>query len=113
MPLGLITGRAFSPFSRAFSSRSAAISCFSAATSPRSAATSASSSQRDRLEGSAGAAMTTATSYATASLQAKNASHPGVLPRFLHYVDKAFTAGELSFFAEYRHLQEPAAFRRY
>jgi hypothetical protein len=32
---------------------------------------------------------------------------------FLHYLDQAFTAGELSFFAEYRHLQEPTAFRRY
>src|SRR5690242_12932803 len=81
MPLGLITGRAFSPFSRAFSARSAAINCFSLATSPRSAATSAASSQRDRLEGSAAADMTIATSYAAASLQAKNASCPGVLPQ--------------------------------
>ena len=32
---------------------------------------------------------------------------------FLHDLDKAFTAGELSFFAAYRHLHEPAAFRRY
>jgi hypothetical protein len=32
---------------------------------------------------------------------------------FLHYLDKAFTAGALSFFSAHRHLQEPAAFRRY
>src|SRR4051812_2109205 len=81
MPLGLITGRAFSPFSRAFSSRSTATNCFSSATSLRSAANSASSSKRDRLDGSAGAAMTAATSCSATSLQAKNASYPRVLPR--------------------------------
>jgi len=32
---------------------------------------------------------------------------------FLHYLQKAFAAGELNFFAAYRHLHEPAAFRRY
>ncbi len=32
---------------------------------------------------------------------------------FLDYLDKAFAAGELNFFAAYRHLHEPAAFRRY
>ena len=32
---------------------------------------------------------------------------------FLHYLEKAFTAGELQFFAAYRHLHEPAAFRRH
>jgi hypothetical protein len=32
---------------------------------------------------------------------------------FLHYLEKAFTAGQLKFFAEHRHLQEPAAFHRY
>jgi hypothetical protein len=32
---------------------------------------------------------------------------------FLHYLDKAFDAGALNFFAEHRHLHEPAAFRRY
>jgi hypothetical protein len=32
---------------------------------------------------------------------------------FLHYLDKAFIAGELNFFSEHRHLYEPAAFRRY
>jgi Putative transposase/Transposase zinc-binding domain len=32
---------------------------------------------------------------------------------FLHYLEEAFAAGELSFFAAYRHLHEPAAFRRY
>jgi Putative transposase/Transposase zinc-binding domain len=32
---------------------------------------------------------------------------------FLLYLDKAFTAGELDFFSEYRHLQEAAAFRRH
>jgi hypothetical protein len=31
----------------------------------------------------------------------------------LHYLEKAFTAGELKFFSAQRHLQEPAAFRRY
>jgi hypothetical protein len=32
---------------------------------------------------------------------------------FLHYLEKAFAAGELRFFSVHRHLQEPAAFRRY
>ena len=32
---------------------------------------------------------------------------------FLRYLTKAFTAGALNFFAAYRHLHEPAAFRRY
>jgi hypothetical protein len=32
---------------------------------------------------------------------------------FLHYLEKAFAAGELHFFSEHRHLHEPAAFRRY
>jgi Putative transposase/Transposase zinc-binding domain len=32
---------------------------------------------------------------------------------FLHYLEKAFAAGELRFFSEYRPLHEPAAFRRY
>ena len=32
---------------------------------------------------------------------------------FLHYLDKAFVAGELRFFSAQRHLHEPAAFRRY
>ena len=32
---------------------------------------------------------------------------------FLHYLEKAFAAGELNFFAAHRHLHEPAAFRRY
>jgi hypothetical protein len=32
---------------------------------------------------------------------------------FLHYLEKAFAAGELHFFAAHRHLHEPAAFRRY
>jgi hypothetical protein len=32
---------------------------------------------------------------------------------FLRYMEKAFGAGELKFFAAYRHLHEPAAFRRY
>jgi hypothetical protein len=32
---------------------------------------------------------------------------------FLHYLDKAFAAGELNFFSAYRHLHEPAAFRRH
>jgi hypothetical protein len=32
---------------------------------------------------------------------------------FLHYLEKAFAAGELRFFSAYRPLQEPAAFRRY
>ena len=32
---------------------------------------------------------------------------------FLHYLEKAFAAGELNFFSAYRHLHEPAAFRRY
>jgi hypothetical protein len=32
---------------------------------------------------------------------------------FLHYLEKAFAAGELNFFSAYHHLQEPAAFRRY
>ena len=33
--------------------------------------------------------------------------------KFLHYLEKTFTTGELTFFSAYRHLQEPAAFRRY
>jgi hypothetical protein len=42
----------------------------------------------------------------------------GVLSRmfrglFLHYLEKAFAAGQLHFFCEHRHLHEPAAFRRY
>jgi hypothetical protein len=32
---------------------------------------------------------------------------------FLHYLDKAFAADELNFFPAYRHLHEPAAFRRH
>jgi hypothetical protein len=32
---------------------------------------------------------------------------------FLHYLEKAFTAGELNFFSAHRHLHEAAAFRRY
>jgi hypothetical protein len=32
---------------------------------------------------------------------------------FLRYLEKAFAAGELSFFSAHRHLCEPAAFRRY
>jgi hypothetical protein len=32
---------------------------------------------------------------------------------FLRYLEQAFTAGELKFFAAHRHLHEPAAFRRY
>jgi hypothetical protein len=32
---------------------------------------------------------------------------------FLHYLEKAFTAGALNFFSAYRHLHEPSAFRRY
>jgi hypothetical protein len=32
---------------------------------------------------------------------------------FLRYLQKAFDAGELKFFAAHRHLHEPAAFRRY
>ena len=32
---------------------------------------------------------------------------------FLHYLEKAFAAGELNFFSAHRHLHEPAAFRRY
>jgi hypothetical protein len=32
---------------------------------------------------------------------------------FLHYLEKAFAAGKLNFFSAYRHLHEPAAFRRY
>ena len=33
--------------------------------------------------------------------------------RFLHYLEKAFTAGKLSFFSAHRHLHKPVAFRRY
>jgi hypothetical protein len=33
--------------------------------------------------------------------------------RFLHYLEKAFSAGKLNFFSAHRHLHEPAAFRRY
>src|SRR5271170_752522 len=33
--------------------------------------------------------------------------------RFLHYLEKAFAAGALNFFAAHRHLHEPAAFRRH
>jgi hypothetical protein len=32
---------------------------------------------------------------------------------FLHYLEKAFAAGELHFFCAQRHLQEPAAFRQH
>ena len=32
---------------------------------------------------------------------------------FLHHLTKAFAAGALNFFSAYRHLNEPAAFRRY
>ena len=32
---------------------------------------------------------------------------------FLHYLGKAFAAGELNFFTAHRHLHEPAAFRGY
>jgi Putative transposase/Transposase zinc-binding domain len=33
--------------------------------------------------------------------------------KFLQYLGKAFSAGQLNFFSEHRHLHEPAAFRRY
>jgi hypothetical protein len=33
--------------------------------------------------------------------------------RFLHYLQQAFTAGELSFFSTHQHLHQPAAFRRH
>jgi hypothetical protein len=33
--------------------------------------------------------------------------------RFLHYLEGAFSASKLNFFAAHRHLHEPAAFRRY
>jgi hypothetical protein len=33
--------------------------------------------------------------------------------RFLHYLEKTFSAGELNFFSAHRHLHEPAAFRHY
>jgi hypothetical protein len=32
---------------------------------------------------------------------------------FLHYLNKAFAAGELNFFSAHRHLHEPAAFQRH
>jgi hypothetical protein len=32
---------------------------------------------------------------------------------FLHYLEKAFAAGELNFFSAHRHLHELAAFRRH
>jgi hypothetical protein len=32
---------------------------------------------------------------------------------FLHYLEKAFAAGELNFFSAHRHLHEPAALQRY
>jgi hypothetical protein len=32
---------------------------------------------------------------------------------FLHYLEKAFAAGELSFFSAHRHLHQPAAFQRH
>jgi hypothetical protein len=32
---------------------------------------------------------------------------------FLHYLEKAFVAGELNFYSAFRHLHEPAAFRRH
>lgn len=32
---------------------------------------------------------------------------------FLHYLEKAFAAGELNFFSAHRYLHEPAAFHRY
>jgi hypothetical protein len=32
---------------------------------------------------------------------------------FLHYLERAFAAGDLNFFSAYLHLHEPAAFRRY
>jgi Putative transposase len=38
---------------------------------------------------------------------------PGIGGLFLNYLEKAFTVGQLKFFTEHRHLQEPAAFHRY
>jgi hypothetical protein len=32
---------------------------------------------------------------------------------FMHYLERAFAAGDLKFFSAHRHLHEPAAFRRY
>ena len=32
---------------------------------------------------------------------------------FMHYLEKAFSAGDLKFFSAHRHLHEPAAFRRH
>src|SRR5271170_7661257 len=54
MPLGLIVGRPFKPFSRAISSRCSPATCFRAATSPNSSTSKASSSARlspERLAG--------------------------------------------------------------
>src|ERR1700686_4943967 len=44
-----------------------------------------------------------------------NVTMPSAMFRglFLHYLPKAFTTGALNFFSAYRHLHEPAAFRRY
>ena len=80
MPLGLITGRPFSPFSRAFSSRSAATTRFNSATSPRSSATWASSSARDARR-IGGRGHEPSESYSPAPGQTKNRHPPGVLPR--------------------------------
>jgi len=33
--------------------------------------------------------------------------------KLLHYLDKAFSAGDLNFFSAHRHLREPATFKRY
>src|ERR1700686_3050053 len=44
-----------------------------------------------------------------------NVTMPSAMFRglFLHYLPKAFTTGALNFFSAYRHLHEPAAFRRH
>src|SRR5271165_5847873 len=82
MPLGLIVGRPFSPFSRAISSRCAATIVFRSATSPSSSTTRASSSARGRPVGSEGGDMQRANRTRPRRGKLKNRRCPGFCPYY-------------------------------
>ena len=82
MPLGLIAGRPFRPFSRAFSSRWSATTRFSSATSPSSFTTRASSSARDRLDRSPAGGTPSENGSSPASGKAQKSTRPGFCPGY-------------------------------
>src|SRR5271166_4265130 len=82
MPLGLIDGRPFRPFSRAISSRCAATITFRSETSPSSSTTRASSSARGRPDGSEGVDMQRANRTRPRRGKLKNRRCPGFCPYY-------------------------------